>query len=112
QRGLAHAIGADHADAVAAMDAQGEVPDDFPLTIRGTKGKAHALGVDHLGAAAGPFGHIQLDGAKLAQLLAPLLAHAPEPLQPSDIALAPGSDAVTYPMLLLGDAALQLVAFG
>ena len=46
QRGLARAIGTDNADAVAAMDTQGEIAHDLAFAI----GKGHAFGIDHLGA--------------------------------------------------------------
>ena len=108
QGGLARAIGPHNGDAVAAMDAQREILDDVAVAI----GKRHALGVDHLGAAGAAFSGFHLDRADLANLLAPLGAHAAQPRQPPDIALAPARHAIAHPVFLGSDAAFQLVALG
>src|SRR5258706_15516765 len=88
------------------MDALGEVPHDLLLAI----GKSHSLGIDYLGAAARTLRRFHFDGAQSANLVAPFGAKSAQPLQPPDIALTPARDAVTYPILLGGNAPLQLVA--
>ena len=108
QRGLARAIGAHQRDAVAAVDAQGKILHNLAVAIA----KGDPLGVNHLGAAARTFGGFHFHSAQAFDLFAAVLAHAAQPLQPADIALAPGGDAVPDPMFFLGDAAFQLVALG
>ena len=84
QGGLARAIGADQPDAVAALDAQGEILDDRPLVIafEDRMGVDHRLGLDlvarqpELGRARRP-DHRRPLGAHLVELGQPALVAAP-----------------------------------
>ena len=73
QRGLAAAVRADDADAVAALDADGEVGDDRPAVV----GLADAVGLDHqrAGSVRGGGGERGLAGGRA--VAAARLAAAP-----------------------------------
>ncbi len=105
QRGLAAAVRADDADAVAALDAGGEIVDDRPAVV----GFADAIGLDHqrAGAVRRRRGEARLarGGAKVAARLPQRVQRA----EPADIALAPRGDAVAQPVLLGDDLAVELV---
>ena len=63
---LAGAVGADHADPVAALDAQGEVPDDRAFAVA----LADLLGVDHRLRLHVVLGERELGGAGGASIAA------------------------------------------
>src|SRR3546814_14423061 len=93
QRGLARTVGADHADPITALDAQGEILDDGTFIIAFGDG----LGVDHrLGA------HVVGAGDELGHALRPehrgaLGAHLVEFGEPTLIAATACGDATFEP---------------
>ena len=105
QRGLAAAVGADDADAVAAHHAQGEVLDDRPRV----EGFADALGLDDQRAGRLGVGGDDLRLAGGPAIVAPRL---PQRLQSGDaahVALAARRHAVAHPVFLARDFAVELV---
>ena len=105
QGGLAGAVGADHADPVAALDAQAEVLDQRPLAER----LGDVLGVDHhlgLGIVGdgGELCHADRAGHRLAQR-----AQLMELAKPAHVALAPCGDAAFEPVLFGAQLGVELV---
>ena len=106
QRGLAGAVGADDADAVAAQHAGGEAAHDGAFAERLVDALGHhdhapgdvALGGGELGAAGGA-AHLLGAGAQFVQVA-----------EAADVALAPGGDAVAQPVFFHHQLAVQLVA--
>jgi hypothetical protein len=74
QRGLASAVRADDADAVAAKDAGGEIPQDAARAFRSDKRFRDAFGLDNQPSARHGVGRGKLDAALRAD---PLSALAP-----------------------------------
>ena len=105
ERRLARAIAPDDAKPVAAQNANREIIDDDALAI----GLRDVIRLDHELAGDLSLGDGNLDVAGDATRLAEFLAQAAQPLHASDISLAPPTDAVTHPMLLVGDAPFELV---
>ena len=93
--------------AVAALDARGEIADDRPATVA----LADAGGLDHQLARQPGILHRQrhIAGRPVLPCPLPCAAEVAEPLQPADIPLPPGGDAVAQPVLLLGNSAVELV---
>ena len=105
QRGLAAAVRADDADAVAAQDAGREILDDRPAVI----GLADAFGLDDEHAGSIRLARRDGGGAGRAAVGAPRFAKRVQVGEPLDVALAPRGDAVAQPMLLGDDLAVELV---
>ena len=105
QRGLARAVRAHDADAVAADDAGGEIPHDEAFAI----GLGDALGRDDEVARPGRLARGHAHPALRAHAFAPLRAQRVQVLEPPDIALAPRRHAVAQPVFLPHDLARELV---
>ena len=105
QRGLAGAVRPDNADAVAALDAGGEVLDDRPVA----EGFADALGLDHQRAGFFRLRRGEVGVAGRASIIAALVAQRMQIAEPLDVALAAAGDAVAQPVLLVDDLAVELV---
>src|SRR6185437_9422648 len=105
QRGLARAVRPDHADAVAALDPDREILDDPALAI----GLADALCLDNQPAGFLRFSGGEIGPAGGAAIILPLFAQRKEIAEPLDVALATCRDAVTQPVLLVDDLAIELV---
>src|SRR5690606_28879446 len=105
QGGLAAAVGADQADAVAAFDDRAEVVDQPRFAAR--MAEAQVLGDDHALAA---LRRIVLLDAHIALQFTPLGALATQRLQCADAALvarAPRLDALANPDFLGGEALVE-----
>ena len=105
QRGLAAAVRADEADAVAALDAGREVAHDGAAVV----GLVDLVGLDHQRA-----GRVRRGGAERslpghAAIGAALLPQRVQMAEPAHVALAPRGDAVAQPVLLVDDLAVELV---
>src|SRR4051812_13344402 len=105
ERGLAGAVGADDADAVAALDPDREAVDDLSLAI----GPADILGLDDELAGLVGFGSREVGVARRAAMGAALVAQCVEIAEPLDVAFAAARDAVAQPVLLVDDLAVELV---
>src|SRR4051812_24888790 len=105
QRGLAGAVRADDADAIAALDADREAVDDLSLAI----GPADILGLDDELAGLVGLGSREVGVARRAAMGAALVAQRVEIAESLDVALAAARDAVTQPVLLVDDLAVELV---
>src|SRR3954471_16201305 len=105
ERGLAGAVGADDADAVAALDPDREAVDDLSLAI----GPADILGLDDELAGLVGFGSRDVGVARRAAMGAALVAQCVEIAEPLDVAFAAARDAVAQPVLLVDDLAVELV---
>ena len=105
QRGLAGAVRPDDADAVAALDADREVVDDFAIAV----GFADVLGLDDELAGLVGFGGGEVGIAGGAAIVAPLLAQRVQIAEPLDVALAAAGNAVAQPVLFVDDLAVELV---
>src|SRR5579872_4420601 len=77
QGGLARAVGSDNGDAVAPMDAQGEISHDLMFAIC----EGHTLCVDHLGARTSAFRCLHLHRAEPADLFPTLGAKPAQTLK-------------------------------
>src|SRR6266436_5216721 len=105
QGGLAGAVRADDADAVAALDADRETLDDLSVAIR----SADVFRLEDELA-----GLLRIRGGKVgitrgAAKIPPLLAQRIEIAEPLDVALAAAGNAVAQPVLLVDDFAAELV---
>ena len=105
QGGLAGAVGADHADPVAALDAQGEVPDDGPLA----EALGHLVGVDHHLGLDVVILEPELRGAGRAEHRGAGGAHLVELGEPALVAPAPGGDAALQPVELELEPGVELL---
>ena len=105
QRGLAAAVRADDADAVAALDAGGEVADDRSSV----EGDAEAFCFQHHRAGLFRFRGVEVGLAGGALIGPPGLAQRLQIGEPLDVALAPAGDAVAQPVFLGDDLAVELV---
>src|SRR5262249_34571481 len=104
-RGLAGAVRPDNADAVAALDADGEILDDPALVI----GLADVFRLDHQPSGLFCFGGGEVRVARGATIILALLAERKEIAEPLDVALAAARDAIAQPVLLIDDLAVELV---
>src|SRR6202012_3170821 len=84
QSGLAGAVGADDADAVAALNADREVVDDLAVAI----GPADVLGLDDQFAGFVCLGGSEVGVACRAAIISPLLPQRVQIAEPFDVALA------------------------
>ncbi len=105
QRGLAGAVRADDADAVAALDPDRKSVDDLAVA----EGFADVLGLDHQLAGFVGFGRREIGVAGGAAIVAALVAQRMQIAEPLDVALAAAGDAVAQPVLLVDDLAVELV---
>jgi hypothetical protein len=102
---LAGAVGADDADPVAALDADGEIRHYRRCAIA----FRDALGFDHQRARPFRLGGGHGDGAGRAPGVAAALAQRLQFGDSAHVALAPRGDAVAHPVLFGGDLAVELV---
>src|SRR6266436_5770918 len=105
QRGLAHAVRSDDADAIAALHADREALDDLSVAVR----SADVFRLDHELAGFFRFRGGKVGIARGAAKIPPLLAQGVEIAEPFDVALAAPRYAVAQPMLLVDDFAVELV---
>src|SRR5581483_6402435 len=105
QRGLAGAVGADDADAVAALNADRKAIDDRPIAI----GAADVLGFDDQPAGFLCFRRGEIGVPGRAAIVAALLTQCHEIAEPLDIALAAAGDAIAQPVFFVDDLAIKLV---
>src|SRR5690606_32935326 len=99
QRGLAAAVGTDQADAVAAQDGGGEIPDDGP--IRSGIGERDIARLDHLLAGRGTLRDFHAHVAGQLAALAALAAHRFQAPHATLVARPARLDALPDPRLLL-----------
>ncbi len=97
QCGLARAVGADHADPVAALDAERKIANDPPLA----KALGYLVGDNHRLALEVRLGcQLQLGRALRVDHRRTLGAHLPQLFQPALVALAPRGDSAFQPVRL------------
>src|SRR4051812_29610979 len=107
QRGLAGAVRPDDADTVAALDPDREVVDDPAAVVAA----ADALGLDDQLAGFFRLGCGKVGIAGGTTVVAPRLTQRKQIAEPLDVALAPAGHAVTQPVFLGDDLAVELVLF-
>src|SRR2546421_8931367 len=105
QRGLAHAVWSDDADAVAAPHADRKALDDLSVAVR----SADVFRLDHELAGLFRFRGGKVGIVRGAAKIPPLLAQGVEIAEPFDVALAAPRDAVAQPVFLVDDSAVELV---
>src|SRR5271163_1057132 len=105
QGGLAGAVRADDADAVAALNADREVVDDSAIAIA----TADVFGLDNEFAGFIRFGGGEIGVACRAAIVTPLLPQLVQVAEPFDVALAAARNAITQPVFLIDDLAVELV---
>src|SRR5690606_3123191 len=104
--GLPGAVGADHADPVAALDTQGEVADDRALAeaLGDTLGDDHRLGADLVVG-----GERELRGPRATDHCRALRAHAVEGFEPALVALASRGHPALEPVRLYLQLCVELL---
>src|SRR5690606_23732448 len=108
QRGLATAVGADQADAVAAQDGRGEVAHHRrPARVRGR----HPARLEHLPAGSLPAGGLHAHVTGVLATAGALHAHRLQPPHPPLVAGAPRLDALADPRLLLRQQLVEAARF-